>query len=96
MKQILLNTLTKHRTRIPEFVILAILYYLIQKYSLDYKLLYPDWVLTLYLEPGARFIFYILMYFIANYNPVQGVLYFILIIFVHIDVLQYGMPIASK
>jgi hypothetical protein len=78
-----------------EFIILGVMYYLIAKYSLDYKLLYPDWVLTLYLEPGARFIFYILMYFIANNNPVRGIMYFILIIFVHIDVIQYGKSIPK-
>jgi hypothetical protein len=70
-------------------VILLVILYFVYKYSLDIQLIYPEWILDLYLEPFNRFMMYILLFIIANINIKYGILYFVFIIFLQIDIYQY-------
>ena len=74
---------------ICNFFILTILLYFIYVYSLDIKLVYPEWILDLYLEPFNRFIMYMLLFMITKININYGILYFVFIIFLQIDIYQY-------
>ena len=74
---------------IISYIILAIVVYLVNAYSLDVKLLYPEWILDFYLEPFNKFLLYLALFVIGNISKTYGILYFVFIIFAHIDVLQY-------
>lgn len=74
---------------IISYIILAVVVYLVNAYSLDIKLLYPEWILDFYLEPFNKFLLYLALFVIGNISKTYGILYFVFIIFAHIDVLQY-------
>ena len=63
--------------------------YIIYKYSLDFKVIYPRYLLELYEEPLFKMILYILLYVISNYNIKYGVMYFIFLVFLEFDYILF-------
>lgn len=63
--------------------------YIILRYSLDLKIVYPENFLDLYEEPIIRFILYILLFIISNYNITIAILLFIIIIFLELDYILF-------
>jgi hypothetical protein len=64
---------------------LIISMYIILRYSLDFKIIYPEWLIELYDEPMFRMILLFMVYFIANINVTYSILYFIFLIFLEYD-----------
>ncbi len=79
----------KNLYNIFDITILIVIIYFVYKYSLDIKLIYPEWILDLYLEPFNRFIMYMLLFVISHISIKYGILYFVFIIFLQIDIYQY-------
>lgn len=63
--------------------------YIILRYSLDLKIVYPENFLDLYEEPIIRFILYLLLFIISNYNITIAILLFIIIIFLELDYILF-------
>lgn len=70
-------------------IILIISLSLVYKYCLDIKLLYPEWILDIYFEPFNRFVLYMLLFVLARINPTYAIIYLIVLIFGHIDILLF-------
>jgi len=63
--------------------------YIILRYSLDLKIVYPENFLDLYEEPIIRIILYLLLFIISNYNITLAILLFIIIIFLELDYILF-------
>lgn len=63
--------------------------YIILRYSLDLKIVYPENFLDLYEEPIIRFILYLLLFIISNYNITIAILLFIIVIFLELDYILF-------
>ena len=63
--------------------------YIILRYSLDLKIVYPENFLDLYEEPIIRIILYLLLFIISNYNITLAILLFIIIIFLKLDYILF-------
>ena len=72
------------KKKLDYFLLILIIYILI-RYSLDFKVIYPEIILEL----NEQYIFKILLYFslfiISNYNLTYGLLYFIFLLFLEFD-----------
>lgn len=66
-------------------LVLIVLIYIIIRYSLDFKIIYPDFILDIYDEPLFKMILYVSLFVVANYNIFYGLLYFILLVFMEFD-----------
>ena len=54
--------------------------YIIYKYSLDFKVIYPKYLLELYEEPLFKIVLYLLLFIVSNVSQKYGVMYLIFII----------------
>ena len=80
------NKLSKFNFRkYTDYILFVLIIYILIRYSLDFKVIYPDIILEL----NEQYIFKILLYFslfiISNYNLTYGLLYFIFLLFLEFD-----------
>ena len=65
--------------------ILIIALYIVIRYSLDFKVVYPQIILEMYEETLFKMFLYLLLFIIMNYNLTYGILYFIFLMFLEFD-----------
>jgi hypothetical protein len=66
-------------------LLLILILYLIIRYSLDFKIIYPNILLELNEQYIFKILLLILLIVITNYNLTYGILYFIFLIFLEFD-----------
>lgn len=78
-----------NKNEILEILLFILTLYIIFRYSLDFKVIYPRFLLELYEEPLFKIILYLLLYIISNYSIKYGIMYFIFLIFLEFDYLLF-------
>jgi hypothetical protein len=66
-------------------LLLILILYLLIRYSLEFKVIYPNILLELNEQYIFKILLLILLIVITNYNLTYGVLYFIFLIFLEFD-----------
>lgn len=66
-------------------LLLIIIIYVLLRYSLDFKVIYPEFLLELNEYYIFKIFLYLLLFIISNYNVTYGLLYFIFLLFLEFD-----------
>lgn len=66
-------------------LLLIIIIYVLLRYSLDFKVIYPEFLLELNEYYIFKIFLYLLLFIISNYNITYGLLYFIFLLFLEFD-----------
>jgi len=82
------NNLLNYKTVINNIIFL-IVFYIIFRYSLDFKIIYPDFLLDLYDEPLFKFSLYLLLFILSNYNITYSIFFFIFLMFLEFDYMVF-------
>ncbi len=72
------------KKKLDYFLLILIIYILI-RYSLDFKVIYPEIILELNEQYIFKILLYISLFIISNYNLTYGLLYFIFLLFLEFD-----------
>jgi hypothetical protein len=71
-------------------ITLSIIIYVLLYYSLDFKVVYPKYLLELYSEPMFKILLYLSLFYLANINITYAIYYFIMIVFLEFDYLLFN------
>ena len=63
--------------------------YIIYKYSLDFKVIYPKYLLELYEEPLFKMLLYLLLFIVSNISQKYGVMFLIFLVFLEFDYILF-------
>lgn len=66
-------------------LLLILIIYILLRYSFDFKVIYPVFLLELNEQYIFKIVLYLLLFMIANYNITYGILYFIFLLFLEFD-----------
>lgn len=72
-----------------DYMLLIVVLYIVIRYSLDFKVVYPEKLLELHEQYIFKILLYVSLFFITNYNLTYGLLYFIFLIFLEFDNLLF-------
>ena len=78
-----------NKNEILEILLFILSLYIIFRYSLDFKVIYPRILLELYEEPLFKIILYLVLYVISNYSIKYGIMYFIFLVFLEFDYILF-------
>lgn len=84
----LLNLQLVKKLNIKDFfnnLIIILIIYILLRYSLDFKVIYPMFLLELNEHYIFKILLYLLLFIISNYNTTYGLLYFIFLLFLEFD-----------
>ena len=80
------NKLSKFNFRkYTDYILFVLIIYILIRYSLDFKVIYPDIILELNEQYIFKILLYVSLFFITNYNITYGILYFIFLLFLEFD-----------
>lgn len=80
------NKLSKFNFRkYTDYILFVLIIYILIRYSLDFKVIYPDIILELNEQYIFKILLYLSLFIIANYNITYGILYFIFLLFLEFD-----------
>lgn len=80
------NKLSKFNFRkYTDYILFVLIIYILIRYSLDFKVIYPDIILELNEQYIFKILLYLSLFIIANYNTTYGILYFIFLLFLEFD-----------
>lgn len=74
---------------ILEIFLLTLSIYVLLRYSLDFKVIYPKILLELYEEPMFKIVLYILLYILSTINIKYAIVFFIFLIFLEFDYILF-------
>lgn len=74
----------KYNKNIKSFILILSIYIILQ-YSLDLKIIYPNWLIEIYHEPIFKIFLLSLLYILSNIDIIYGIIYFIFYIFIEYD-----------
>lgn len=78
-----------NKNDILEIFLLTLLIYVLFRFSLDFKVIYPKLLLELYEEPMFKIVLYLLLYILSTVNIKYAILYFIFLIFLEFDYILF-------
>ena len=78
-----------NKNELFELLLFIVTLYVIFRYSLNFKVIYPKLLLELYEEPLFKMILYLLLFIIANQNIKYGLMFFIFLIFLEFDYILF-------
>lgn len=78
-----------NKNDILEISLLTLSIYVLFRFSLDFKVIYPKFLLELYEEPMFKIVLYLLLYFLSTLNIKYAILYFIFLIFLEFDYILF-------
>jgi len=78
-----------NKNDILEISLLTLSIYVLFRFSLDFKVIYPKLLLELYEEPMFKIILYLLLYILSTVNIKYAILYFIFLIFLEFDYILF-------
>ena len=80
------NKLSKFNFRkYTDYILFVLIIYILIRYSLDFKVIYPDIILELNEQYIFKILLYLSLFIIDNYNITYGILYFIFLLFLEFD-----------
>jgi hypothetical protein len=68
-----------------DYILFILIIYVLIRYSLDFKVIYPEIILELNEQYIFKILLYLSLFIIANYNITYGILYFIFLVFLEFD-----------
>ena len=74
---------------ILEIFLLTLSIYVLLRYSLDFKVIYPKILLELYDEPMFKIVLYILLYILSTINIKYAIVFFIFLVFLEFDYILF-------
>lgn len=74
---------------ILEIFLLTLSIYVLLRYSLDFKVIYPKILLELYEEPMFKIVLYILLYILSIINIKYAIVFFIFLVFLEFDYILF-------
>jgi len=74
---------------ILEIFLLTLSIYVLLRYSLDFKVIYPKILLELYEEPMFKIVLYILLYILSTINIKYAIVFFIFLVFLEFDYILF-------
>jgi len=78
-----------NKTQILELFLLILSIYIVFRFSLDFKVIYPKLLLELYEEPIFKIVLYLFLYILSTINLKYSILYFIFLIFLEFDYILF-------
>jgi len=78
-----------NKNNILEISLLTLSIYVLLRFSLDFKVIYPKLLLELYEEPMFKIVLYLLLYILSTVNIKYAILYFIFLIFFEFDYILF-------
>jgi len=78
-----------NKNNILEISLLTLSIYVLLRFSLDFKVIYPKLLLELYEEPMFKIVLYLLLYILSTVNIKYAILYFIFLIFLEFDYILF-------
>ena len=78
-----------NKNDILEISLLTLSIYVLFRFSLDFKVIYPKLLLELYEEPMFKIVLYLLLYILSTVNIKYAILYFIFLIFLEFDYILF-------
>jgi len=78
-----------NKNDILEIFLLTLSIYVLFRFSLDFKVIYPKLLLELYEEPMFKIVLYLLLYILSTVNIKYAILYFIFLIFLEFDYILF-------
>jgi len=78
-----------NKNDILEIFLLTLSIYVLFRFSLDFKVIYPKLLLELYEEPMFKIVLYLLLYILSTVNIKYAILYFIFLIFFEFDYILF-------
>jgi hypothetical protein len=78
-----------NKNYILEISLLTLSIYVLLRFSLDFKVIYPKLLLELYEEPMFKIVLYLLLYILSTVNIKYAILYFIFLIFFEFDYILF-------
>jgi len=78
-----------NKNDILEISLLTLSIYVLFRFSLDFKVIYPKFLLELYEEPMFKIVLYLLLYFLSTLNIKYAILYFIFLTFLEFDYILF-------
>ena len=78
-----------NKNDILEISLLTLSIYVLFRFSLDFKVIYPKLLLELYEEPMFKIVLYLLLYILSTVNIKYAILYFIFLIFFEFDYILF-------
>jgi len=78
-----------NKDNILEILLLTLSIYVLLRYSLDFKVIYPKILLELYDEPMFKIVLYILLYILSTINIKYAIVFFIFLVFLEFDYILF-------
>jgi hypothetical protein len=78
-----------NKTQILQLFLLILSIYIVFRFSLDFKVIYPKLLLELYEEPIFKIVLYLFLYILSTINLKYSILYFIFLIFLEFDYILF-------
>jgi|TARA_B100000900_G_C20601418_1_gene725840 hypothetical protein len=78
-----------NKDNILEILLLTLSIYVLLRYSLDFKVIYPKILLELYEEPMFKIVLYILLYILSTINIKYAIVFFIFLVFLEFDYILF-------
>lgn len=78
-----------NKDNILEILLLTLSMYVLLRYSLDFKVIYPKILLELYEEPMFKIVLYILLYILSTINIKYAIVFFIFLVFLEFDYILF-------